>query len=489
MIKSRVCHKLTAAQVRRGSLRFALLLLCAACMPACDLDKLAPDAGKITTPDPKDIADLEAEARGLLRKLFPSLSEDELREISGKLSLSDVLALRSELEAIRKDVVKFSGDLFKSAEERVNDRKQELEPHNDGFPMGLAALGRSCTYDAQTQRGEIQLSGVFSGKEPVLLEPSQVQLKIDGATQAFTLECVAGGPSVDIVFLIDITGSMSNVIASVRDSVVSFVDLIEGSGVRGTLSVVTYQDSVGVNRTFQDPAPPDNYERSPFFKPVSLADAKDVAALRAFVNRLEANRGADAPENLAAAVDFARNNVIGYTRAGAANVIGDGKEDPAGTAAFPALKSDRQIFVALTDVTFHGDDRMADNSSLLAPFVPRNAGDILSSLQQTGTVVHVSDPSWVDAETDPARHPVDADYWALHTGGLGEDIVLGYSLVDLELVVVAEKSGLLDITLDKIIGSSCSIDFEAMLGASAKVELELNVGDETFKSVLDVQRF
>jgi len=144
----------------------------------------------------------------------------------------------------------------------------------------------------------------------------------------------------------------------------------------------------------------------------------------------------------------------------------------------------------LTDITFHGDDRTPSNSSLLGPFVPRNASEILSSLQRTGTVVHVSDPSWVDAETDPARqNPIDADYWSTHTGGLGKDIVEGYSLVDLELVVVAEKSGLLDITLDKIIGSSCSIDFEGALGASAKVELELNVGDQKFTSALDVQRF
>jgi hypothetical protein len=489
MNKSHVCRGLTITQMQRWSQLIAVLLLCAAGMPACDLDKLAPDAGKIDLPDPDDIGDLKAQARSELRKLFPDLSEDELREISVKLSLGEVLALRSELEMIRKDVVKFSGDLFKTAGERVTDRNQALEPHNDGFPNGLAALGRSCTYDSQARRGQIQLSGVFSGKEQVSLDASQVQLNIDGTPQEFTLECAASGASVDIVFLIDITGSMSNVIASVRDSVVSFVDLIEASGVRGTLSVVTFQDSVGVNSTFQEPAPANDYERSPFFKPVSLTETKDVEALRAFVNRLEANRGNDAPENLAGAIDFARNNVIGYTASGAANVIGDGKEDPAGTAAFPALKSDRQIFVAFTDVTFHGDDRTPSNSSLLAPFVPRDARDILSSLQRSGTVVHVSDPSWMDADTDPSHDPVDADYWAMHTGGLGEDTVEGYSLVDLELVVVAEKSGLLDITLDKIIGSSCTLDFAATLGASAKVELALNIGDEKWSSVLDVQRF
>ncbi|HKP62214.1 MAG TPA: vWA domain-containing protein [Polyangiales bacterium] len=450
------------------------------------MDKV--DTGKVKLPDPDDIERLKDDPKSILKLLFPKLSDDELAEITGKLSLSEVLALRTELEAIRKDVAKFSADLFKSAGERVNDRKAALEPHNDGFPDGLEPLGRSCTYDAQQGHGEIQLSGVFSGKERVVLESSQVQLKVDGKTQAFELECLASGPSVDLVFLIDITGSMSNVIAAVRDSVVNFVDILESSGVRGTVSVVTYQDSVGVNRTFQDPAPAQNYERSPFFKPVSLAEAKDVDALRAFVNRLEANRGADAPENLAAAVDFARNNVIGYTRSGEANVIGDGKEDPAGTSPFPALKSDHQVFVALTDITFHGDDRTPSNSSLLAPFLPRDAREILSSLRRTGTVVHVSDPSWVDEDTDPSHHPVDADYWAMNTGGLGKDVVEGYSLVDLELVVVAQKSGLLDITLDKIIGSSCSIGFDAQLAADAKVELELNVADQKFTSVLDVVR-
>ena len=473
-----------------------LLLVCALgggmSLAACDVKVDVPDPGKVDIDDIDDIDDvddLKKQAKTALRALFPDLSDSEIADISGKLDLSEILALRSELESIRKEVAKFSADLFKSAGERVRDREAALEPHNDGFPAGLEPVGRICTYDAAQQRGQILLSGVFDGQQMVKLEPSAVKLSVDGKSQTFTLQCLSGGPTVDIVFLIDITGSMSNVIASVRDSVVKFVDIIESSGVRGTLSVVTYQDSVGVNRTFQDPAPANDYERSPFFAPVSLDQAKDVDALRAFVNRLEANRGADAPENLSAAIDFARNNVIGYTSSGAPNVIGEGKDDPAGTAPFPKLRSDRQIFVALTDITFHGDDHSPSNSSLLAPFVPRDAHDILESLQRSGTTVHVSDPSWVDEDPDPKRPTVDADYWAIHTGGLGEDRVEGYSLVDLELVVVAEQSGLLDITLDKIIGSSCAISFEAELSATAEVELELTSGEHRFSSKLDVQRF
>jgi hypothetical protein len=453
------------------------LLLALGCVPACKLK--TPDAGddKPDLPDlPDDPDDLEAEARSALRKLFPDLSDDEISDLAGKLSLSDLAALKSELESIRKSVVKFSEALFKSAEEHARDRKATLAEHNDGYPEGVAAVGQICNYDKAAGRGRVQLSGVFNGKEAVVLSAEQVSLTIDGAPQQFTLECIAGGPSVDVVFLIDITGSMSNVIAAVRDSVVSFVDLIEASGVRGTVSVVTYQDTVGVNRTFQERAPANDYERSPFFKPVAIDSPKEVDALRAFVNRLEANRGADAPENLAAAVDFARNSVIGYTSDGKPNVIGEGKDDPAGTSAFPKLTSDRQVFVALTDITFHGDPQTPSNSSLLAPFVPRDTADILATLRKTGTTIHVSDPSWVKESLDPKGKQVDSDFWAIQTGGLGEDVMAGYSLVDLEVVIVAEKSGLLDITLDKIIGTSCSLDFEAQVAADADVELTLDLG-------------
>jgi len=447
--------------------------------------KLSSDSG------PKvDVAvDAKAQVQALVRTMFPDLSEDELAAITGDISLSDLLALRDELDAMRKEVVALSRGLFDTSQERVDERKTALAPHNDGYPEGAAVLGQVCTYDSAAGRGEIRLSGAFKGKEPLMLTADQLSLSIDGAKQAFALDCLAGGPSVDIVFLIDITGSMANVIGAVRNSVTSFVDRIAASGVQGTLSVVTFQDSVGVNRTFQEPAPAQNYERSPFHTPVSLADTAAIDGLRAFVNRLEANRGADAPENLAGAIDFARNSVIGYDSSGAPNVIGDNHEDPVGTSAFPALASDRQVFVVLTDITFHGDDRNAGNSSLLAPFVPRDAADILATLRKSGTTVHVSDPSWVDASTEPTSAKVDADYWATHTGGLGEDVVSGYSLLDLELVVVADQSGLTDIALDRVIETSCTLGFAASLSANAKVELTLAVDGKLSTSLLGVQRY
>jgi hypothetical protein len=251
---------------------------------------------------------------------------------------------------------------------------------------------------------------------------------------------------------------------------------------------------VGVNVTFQEPTPASDYERSPFFAPVSISNAASVDELQRFITRLEANSGADTPENLAAAVDFAQNNVIGLTSSGAPNVIGDGVGDPADVQAFPRLDNPRQIFVVFTDAPFHSDSRDATNSSLLAEFKPRPVADILATLHEAGTTVHVSDLSWVDTVSVPtgaaSEVELDSDIFAIQTGGLGEDRVLGYSLVDLELLVVAEDAGLLDIVLDGIVGSTCTARFPLpTLAAGATFDLSISHGGEIFSESLTPVRF
>lgn len=458
-----------------GALGFAL--------SGCSLDSISAGDGV-----GGDVG-FRVDAEELLVKLFPKLTADERAAIAAELSWEQLLLLRSELEKAREAAAEFSRELFRTAEDRVETRKKDLAPFNNGFPEQAEAVGKVCLYDASAARSTIQLSGVFEGQQALQLASSQVSLRVDGALRPHTLRCLADEGSVDIVFLIDITGSMSNVISSVRDSVVAFLESVDASGLRGTVSVVTFQDTVGVNVEFQEPAPPEGYERSPFFRPVALNDAPGIASLKAFVNRLEANQGNDAPENLSGAIDFARNNVIGYSAQGSPNLIGDGQADPAGTEPFAELRSTRQVFVALTDVSFHGDDRDATNSSLLAPFVPRNAAEILRTLHETGTVVNVSDPSWADTKLDPRDASVDSDFWALRTGGLGEDKVHGYSLVDLELVVVAERTGLLDITLDQILSTSCQLQFEGSLTADARVEVSIETDGGISSGRVPVERW
>ena len=290
--------------------------------------------------------------------------------------------------------------------------------------------------------------------------------------------------------LLDITGSMSPVIESVKNSTIQFVNALVSSGLKGTIGVVTFQDPVGVNVSFQQPAPGDNYERSPFYKPVPLDNTEKIEELKSFILKLEANRGADAPENIVGAIDFARNNVIGYTSGKTANVIGDGTEDPNHTEAWPVLSSNHQVFVVFTDISFHSESRNESNSSLLKPFVPRSISDILASLKRTHTIVNVVDPSWVDISAVPTglnnEVEVDADFWAINTGGIGEDVIQNkYSLLDLEKVIVASDTGLLDITLDKILATTCFVEFDyAQYTQGKTIDLIVTEGTETFSRTL-----
>jgi hypothetical protein len=68
-------------------------------------------------------------------------------------------------------------------------------------------------------------------------------------------------------------------------------------------------------------------------------------------------------------------------------------------------------------------------------------------------------------------------------------VVGGYSLVDLELVIVAEKTGLLDVALDAIVSTSCFYQFDANLSNAAGVNLRLEVNGDVFADSLSVTSF
>ncbi|HYQ43200.1 MAG TPA: vWA domain-containing protein [Polyangiaceae bacterium] len=448
--------------------------------PACGVPLPKSDAVEISV-------DAE-QVKQILRTIFPNLTDAELSEYSAQLDLKAALALEAELADIRDVADGLSKELSALADAASAERQTDLDMRNDGYPTELEPLGRRAFYDPVQKQGRIELSGVFEDHESVELGAAEVTLKIAGEEQQVSVECAPSGP-VDLVFLVDITGSMSPIIGALRRSLGVFVDAITEKKINGTLSVVTFQDSVGVNVEFQSPAPKSGYERSPFFPPVPIDDSAAIARLQRFISRLEANSGKDTPENLAGALDFAANNVIGVNSNGTANVIGDGVNDPKDVAPFPKLSNSRRVFVAFTDAPFHADSRDARNSSLLAPFKPRKMADILQTLQRSRTTVHVSDPSWVDQTTSPtgasSEVSVDADYWAMNTGGVGEDRVAGYSLIDLDLLVRATDTGLLDILLDRVLSSSCTVQFPVTdLSASATFELELRGSAHTFSESL-----
>ena len=433
------------------------------------------------------------QVQALLREVFPKLSDDEVNQLSANLSLEAALALQVEITDMRAVAAGLSRDLANAASAAAEQRQTDLASQNDGFPTGLEPLGRGAFYDTAHGEARIDLSGVFSDHTAVALGDGELSVSIAGNAQTVQMTC-ANDEAVDIVFLVDVTGSMSPVIGAVQRSLEKFVAAIVAKGVSGTLGVVTFQDSVGVNLSFQEPLGKSGYERSPFFKPVDISDATGIAQLQRFIARLEADSGADLPENLAGALDFAQNNVIGLTKGGAPNVIGDGVEDPRDVAPWPKLSHARHIFVALTDAPFHSDSRTPSNSSLLSTFKPRPISSILHTLRAGKTTVHVSDPSWVDESTTPSGAPsevsVDSDYWAINTGGMGEDLIGGYSPIDLNLLVTAGDSGLLDILLDGILGTTCSAHFPVpTLAAGANFEIEISHDGQTYASPLMPARF
>ena len=488
----------SGAAVRRGagrcvrqSGRVLLLGLAPLFIAACGLrtDSLSSPSVDVSVDDAK----LKMQVQALLRRVFPELTDDEVSELSANLSLDAALSLEAEITDMRAVASDLSKVLADAAAAAAKQRKDDLVSKNDGFPTGLEPLGRAAFFDTQSGEARIDLSAVYDDHTPVSLAASELSVNIAGKAQTVQLSCANADP-VDIVFLVDVTGSMSPVIGAVQRSLQKFVSAIVEKGVSGTLGVVTFQDSVGVNVSFQEPLPKSGYERSPFFPPVDIGDAAGVEKLQRFITRLEADSGADTPENLAGALDFAQNDVIGLTRNGAPNVIGDGLEDPAGTAPFPKLSHARHLFVAFTDAPFHADSRNPSNSSLLAPFKPRPMKSILRTLQAGGTTVHVSDPSWVDETTEPtgaaSEVSVDGDYWAINTGGLGEDRVAGYSPIDLDLLVTASDTGLLDILLDGVVATSCSAHFSVpSLSASASFDLELSHDGQSYTTTLDPTRF
>jgi hypothetical protein len=80
---------------------------------------------------------------------------------------------------------------------------------------------------------------------------------------------------VDVVFALDVTGSMSNEIAAVRDNIHAFTDDLTEKGISFRLGLVTFYDTIG--------------EIFPL--------TEDVSAFQAWVARQVASGGGDAPEN------------------------------------------------------------------------------------------------------------------------------------------------------------------------------------------------
>ncbi len=137
------------------------------------------------------------------------------------------------------------------------------------------------------------------------LKASDFKLFEDSKAQGFNLTKESSTrKDVDIAFIIDTTGSMSNAIEGVKDSVTSFIATLTNEGYNAKVAIIPYDDD----------APSAEISVSPEWQ-----DFTDSASALNYVSKLYANGGGDGPENPYAGIMYAWQNAS--WRAGSQRVI------------------------------------------------------------------------------------------------------------------------------------------------------------------------
>jgi hypothetical protein len=179
--------------------------------------------------------------------------------------------------------------------------------------------------------------------------------------------------AVDIVFCIDVTGSMTPIIDQVRTNALRFYDDVQSNLTEKGKNVDQLRVRVLAFRDFKaDGAAA--LQESPFFTlPADRADFSD------FVNGLIAEGGGDAPESGLEAVALAVNSpwtTIGDRRRQVVVVWTDQPAQPLDAAALPADLSSRvpADFSALTDLWENEQGPMGSSSKRLILFAPDGPG-------------------------------------------------------------------------------------------------------------------
>ncbi len=119
----------------------------------------------------------------------------------------------------------------------------------------------------------------------------------DGKAQGFSLDKESSiSKNLDIVFVMDTTGSMSSAITGVKNSVTSFIATLTSAGYNAKVAVVPYDDDA--------PAAEINIDG----ETKQWHDLTDGASASAFIDKLYANGGGDSLENAYAGIMYAWNN-------------------------------------------------------------------------------------------------------------------------------------------------------------------------------------
>jgi Mg-chelatase subunit ChlD len=177
--------------------------------------------------------------------------------------------------------------------------------------------------------------------------------------QDFTLskDTSAGSGNVDVVFVLDVTGSMGDEIGEVRDNIVQFAEAFATQGLSYRLGMVTFLDAIENVYDF----------------------TTDVQTFRGYVALQSAHAGGDGPENSldalvrATQMDFRPNA--------------------------------RKVFIWITDAEYHTQDAVSQ----------RTAAEVVNALLLHDVVVHsVGTPTYQTAWYRPIYEPTGGQYYDIN---------------------------------------------------------------------------
>ncbi|MGM0640436.1 MAG: vWA domain-containing protein [Thermotogota bacterium] len=250
----------------------------------------------------------------------------------------------------------------------------------------------------------IRLKVSIPGEEVDLVE-SEVYLFEDENKKGYVIDKLSDVKSkTDISIILDATGSMGGAITGVKNSIVSFSDSLETSGLDVQVSVIPYNDYGPAQNTAGD------YTYDPSWKNLDTpSNIKDYVE-----NNIFAYGGAGTPENPYEALLFAWNNIS--WRGGA-----------------------ERLFILITDATSHyTDDGLADGGRTDSEWLEKS--DVLMKIKNRGVIHSVVVPGYSYSISDPEsdyEDPDDVRSLSTETSGL----ILytdGGGNVDLESIGIIE---------------------------------------------------
>lgn len=209
------------------------------------------------------------------------------------------------------------------------------------------------------------------GSKVTDLAPGNIFLYEDGtriSNLSMIKDTTSGGNAADIVFALDVTGSMGGIINSVKSNIIEFADSLARSNIDYQLGLVTFLDYVENIYPF----------------------TKDVQSFQNTIAAQYAHGGGDAPENSLQALLNA--------------------------SQFTFRPTSRRIVVWITDITYHESD--------WATSLTRKV--VLDSLLAKGIVVDaIGTPTYKTDWYDPIISPTGGNYYDIN--GNFRDILIDIS--------------------------------------------------------------